>query len=186
MTGTAPYAITFTPAARRRLGALPLPGRGRAVWASGRPGRREPPAGGASRQLRPFEAVLPIRHGDCRVLFTVDDRARAVTVLAVAPPARWLPSTMNSPPPAEGVTTRAARRRAVKGATVTECDEIRSQYAVHVARNADSARAAFGCLQFSGTAQISQFCGSGPGVRPVNGQAFVPVSCLAASTQRRL
>jgi mRNA interferase RelE/StbE len=83
MTGAATYAITFTPAARRRLGALPLSA------AAALYEHLTGPVAGNPRRLgkpldAPFEAVLSTRRGDYRALYTVDDRARVVTVLAVA------------------------------------------------------------------------------------------------------
>jgi mRNA interferase RelE/StbE len=83
MTGAAPYAITFTPAARRRLGNLPLPA------AAALYEHLTGPVAGNPRRLgkpldAPLEDVLSTRRGEYRALYTVDDRARVVTVLAVA------------------------------------------------------------------------------------------------------
>jgi mRNA interferase RelE/StbE len=83
MTSAAPYAITFTPAARRRLGNLPL------TAATALYEHLTGPVAGNPRRLgkpldAPFEDVLSTRRGDYRALYTVDDRARVVTVLAVA------------------------------------------------------------------------------------------------------
>lgn len=83
MTSAAPYAITFTPAARRRLGNLPLSA------ATALYEHLTGPVAGNPRRLgkpldAPFEDVLSTRRGDYRALYTVDDRARVVTVLAVA------------------------------------------------------------------------------------------------------
>ena len=71
------------PAARRRLGALPLP-----VAAALYEHLTGPVAGNPRRLGKPldapFEDVLSTRRGDYRALYTVDDRARVITVLAVA------------------------------------------------------------------------------------------------------
>jgi mRNA interferase RelE/StbE len=83
MTDPARYTITFTPAARRRLGAVPLPA------AAALYEHLVGPVAGNPRRLgkpldAPFEAVLSTRRGDYRALYTVDDQAHVITVLAVA------------------------------------------------------------------------------------------------------
>jgi mRNA interferase RelE/StbE len=83
MTNADPYAITFTPAARRRLSNLPLP----AAFALYE--HLTGPVAGNPRRLgkpldAPFDDVLSTRRGDYRALYSVDDQARVVTVLAVA------------------------------------------------------------------------------------------------------
>jgi mRNA interferase RelE/StbE len=65
MTGAAPYAITFTPAARRRLGNLPLSA------ATALHEHLTGPVAGNPRRLgkpldAPFEDVLTTRRGDYR------------------------------------------------------------------------------------------------------------------------
>jgi len=83
MTSEDRYTVTFTPAARRRLSRLPLPA-ATAVHehltgpAASNPHRLAKPLDA------PFEDVLATRRGDYRALYTVDDDARVVTVLAVA------------------------------------------------------------------------------------------------------
>jgi mRNA interferase RelE/StbE len=72
-----------SPSPRRRLGALRLSA------AAALSEHLTGPVAGNPRRLgkpldAPFEAVLPTRRGDYRALFTVDDRTRAATVLAVA------------------------------------------------------------------------------------------------------
>jgi mRNA interferase RelE/StbE len=77
------YTVAFTPAARRRLDKLPL---------SAATALYEHLTGSVAANPRrlgkpldaPFEEVLSTRRGDYRALYTVDDRARIVTVLAVA------------------------------------------------------------------------------------------------------
>jgi mRNA interferase RelE/StbE len=77
------YIVAFTPAARRRLGKLPLAA-ATALYehltgsVAANPHRLGKPLDA------PFEEVLSTRRGDYRALYTVDDRARIVTVLAVA------------------------------------------------------------------------------------------------------
>ena len=83
MTSAGPYAITFTPAARRRLSSLPLPA------ATALYEHLTGPVAETPRRLgkpldAPFDDVLSARRGDYRALYTVDDQARVVTVLAVA------------------------------------------------------------------------------------------------------
>jgi mRNA interferase RelE/StbE len=83
VTRAGPYAITFTPAARRRLSSLPLPA------ATALFEHLTGPVAGNPRRLgkpldAPFEEVLSTRRGDYRALYTVDDQVRVITVLAVA------------------------------------------------------------------------------------------------------
>ena len=83
MSSPAPYTLTFTPAARRRLATLPLHA-ATALYehltgpVAGNPHRL------GKRLDAPFEDVLSTRRGDYRALYTVDDSARTVVVLAVA------------------------------------------------------------------------------------------------------
>jgi mRNA interferase RelE/StbE len=83
MTSVGPYAITFTPAARRRLSNLPLSA-ATALYEH----LTGPVAGNPLRLGKPldapFDEVLSTRRGDYRALYTVDDHAKVVTVLAVA------------------------------------------------------------------------------------------------------
>lgn len=83
MIQAGPYTITFSPAARRRLSNLPL------TAATALYEHLTGPVAANPRRLgkpldAPFEAVLSSRRGDYRALYTVDDQARVVTVLAVA------------------------------------------------------------------------------------------------------
>ena len=83
MTQAAPYTITFTPAARRRLSNLPL------TAATALYEHLTGPVAGNPLRLgkpldAPFQDVLSSRRGDYRALYTVDHQARVVTVLAVA------------------------------------------------------------------------------------------------------
>ena len=82
MTSAARYAITFTPA-RRRLGALPLSAATALYEHLTGPVAENPRRLGKPLDA-PFEDVLSTRRGDYRALYTVDDQARVVTVLAVA------------------------------------------------------------------------------------------------------
>ena len=83
MSQAPPYTITFTPAARRRLGKLPLSAAS-ALYehligpVAGNPHRLGKPLDA------PFDDVRAARRGDYRVLYVIDDRSRTVTVLAVA------------------------------------------------------------------------------------------------------
>ncbi len=83
MTSAGPYAISFTPAARRRLSNLPLPA------ATALYEHLTGPVAGNPRRLgkpldAPFDDVFSTRRGDYRALYTVNDQERVVTVLAVA------------------------------------------------------------------------------------------------------
>jgi mRNA interferase RelE/StbE len=83
MSGPGRYAVTFTPAARRRLGKLPLPAAAAVYEHLTGPVAANPHRLGMSLDA-PFDDVLSTRRGDYRALYSVDDRARAITVLAVA------------------------------------------------------------------------------------------------------
>jgi mRNA interferase RelE/StbE len=72
-TGTARYAFTFTPAARRRPGVLPLPAAGTLYEHLTGPVAANPHRLGKPLDA-PFEEVLSTRRGDYRALSTVDDR----------------------------------------------------------------------------------------------------------------
>ena len=80
MTLAAPCTITFT---QRRLSNLPL------TAATALYEHLTGPVAENQRRLgkpldAPFEEVLSSRRGDYRALYTVDQRAKVVTVLAVA------------------------------------------------------------------------------------------------------
>ncbi len=83
MSEPAPFTVTFTPAARRRLGKLPLSA-ATALYehlvgaVAANPHRLGKPLD------VPFEVVLSTRRGEYRALYTVGDPTRAVIVLAVA------------------------------------------------------------------------------------------------------
>jgi mRNA interferase RelE/StbE len=77
------YAIVFTATARRRLGKLPL------AAAAALYEHLTGPVAANPRRLgkpldAPFHEVLSTRRGDYRALYTIDDNAQTVTVLAVA------------------------------------------------------------------------------------------------------
>jgi mRNA interferase RelE/StbE len=83
MSEPSPYAIDFTPAARRGLARLPLP-----AATALHEHLTGPVAGNPYRLGKPLEApfddVWSTRRGDYRALYSIDDRKRAITVLAVA------------------------------------------------------------------------------------------------------
>lgn len=83
MSVPAPYAIVFTPAARRRLAKLQLTAATALYEHLTGPVAMNPYRLGKPLDV-PFEHVLSSRRGDYRALYTVDDGARVVTVLAVA------------------------------------------------------------------------------------------------------
>ncbi|HVW44175.1 MAG TPA: type II toxin-antitoxin system RelE/ParE family toxin [Amycolatopsis sp.] len=83
MTQGLPYAVTFTPAARRRLAKLPLSA------ASALYEHLTGPVAGNPYRLgkpldEPFHEVWTARRGEYRALYSIDDDQRTVTVLAVA------------------------------------------------------------------------------------------------------
>ena len=83
MSEPARYTVTFTPAARRRLGTLPWSAATALYEHLTGPVAANPHRLGKPLDA-PFEDVLSTRRGDYRAPYTVDDRARVVTVLAVA------------------------------------------------------------------------------------------------------
>lgn len=83
MSGTRRYEIFFAPAARRRLDQLPLPV-ATAIFEHVTGPVAENPHRLGKPLDRPFDDVWTTRRGDYRVLYTIDDRERVVTVLAVA------------------------------------------------------------------------------------------------------
>ncbi len=83
MSEPEPYTVTFTPAARRRLGKLPLSAATAMYEHLAGPVAANPHRLGKPLDV-PFEDVLSTRRGDYRALYTVDDPTRVVTVLAVA------------------------------------------------------------------------------------------------------
>jgi mRNA interferase RelE/StbE len=83
MSEPSPYAIDFAPAARRGLARLPLPA------ATALHEHLTGPVAGNPHRLgtpleAPFDDVWTTRRGDYRALYSIDDRKRAITVLAVA------------------------------------------------------------------------------------------------------
>lgn len=78
-----PYAVTFTPAARRGLARLPL-----AAAAAMFEHITGPLAGNPRRLGKPLEApydgVWTTRRGEYRALYTVNDAEQVVTIVAVA------------------------------------------------------------------------------------------------------
>jgi mRNA interferase RelE/StbE len=83
MSQATPYAVVFTPAARRRLDKLPLPAAIALYEHLTGPVAENPYRLGKPLDA-PFEEVRSARRGEYRALYTVDDRQRVVTVLAVA------------------------------------------------------------------------------------------------------
>jgi len=83
VNGTRPYEIFFAPAARRRLDQLSLPV-ATAIFEHVTGPVAENPHRLGKPLDRPFDDVWTTRRGDYRVLYTIDDRERVVTVLAVA------------------------------------------------------------------------------------------------------
>jgi mRNA interferase RelE/StbE len=83
MSRPEPYTVTFTPAARRRLGKLPLSAATALYEHLAGPVAANPHRLGKPLDV-PFQDVLSTRRGDYRALYTVDDPTRVVTVLAVA------------------------------------------------------------------------------------------------------
>ena len=83
MSEPEPYTVTFTPAARRRLGKLPLSAATALYEHLAGPVAANPHRLGKPLDV-PFEDVLSARRGDYRALYSVDDRTRVVIVLAVA------------------------------------------------------------------------------------------------------
>ncbi len=77
------YMVAFTAAARRRLDKLPLSAATAVFEHLTGPVTANPHRLGKPLDA-PFEEVLFTRRGDYRALYTVDDLARIVTVLAVA------------------------------------------------------------------------------------------------------
>jgi mRNA interferase RelE/StbE len=83
MSEPEPFAVTFTPAARRRLGKLSFSAATALYEHLVGPVAANPHRLGKPLEV-PFEDVLSTRRGEYRALYTVDDRTRVVTVLAVA------------------------------------------------------------------------------------------------------
>jgi mRNA interferase RelE/StbE len=83
MSQPTPYTIVLTPAARRRLDKLPLPAATALFEHLTGPVAANPYRLGKPLDT-PFDQVRSVRRGEYRVLYTVDDDRRIVTVLAVA------------------------------------------------------------------------------------------------------
>lgn len=83
MSEPEPYTVTFTPAARRRLGKLSLSVATALYEHLVGPVAASPYRLGKPLEV-PFEDVLSTRRGEYRALYTVDDRTRVVAVLTVA------------------------------------------------------------------------------------------------------
>lgn len=83
MSQAAPYTVVFTPAARRRLDKLPLPAASALYEHLTGPVAENPYRLGKPMDA-PFDAVRSARRGQYRALYTIDERERVVTVLAVA------------------------------------------------------------------------------------------------------
>ena len=81
MSEPEPYTVTFTRAARRRLGKLPLSAATALYEHLVGPVAANPHRLGKPLEV-PFEDVLSTRRGEYRALYTVDDRTRVVTVFA--------------------------------------------------------------------------------------------------------
>lgn len=83
MTKPEPYAVVFSPAARRGLAKLPL------AAASALFEHLTGPTAGNPYRLgkpleSPFDDVWSTRRGEYRALYTIDQDARVITVVAVA------------------------------------------------------------------------------------------------------
>lgn len=83
MSQRAPYTVVFTPAARRRLDKLPLPAAMALYEHLTGPVAANPYRLGKPLNV-PFDELRSTRRGDYRALYTVDERQRAITVVAVA------------------------------------------------------------------------------------------------------
>jgi mRNA interferase RelE/StbE len=83
MSEPSPYAIEFTPAARRGLARLPLPAATALHEHLTGPVADNPHRLGKLLEA-PFDDVWTTRRGDYRALYSIDDRQHAITVLAVA------------------------------------------------------------------------------------------------------
>ena len=83
MNDAQPYTVAFTSAARRRLDKLPLPVAVALYEHLTGPVAKSPHRLGKLLDA-PFDDVRTTRRGDYRTLYTIDDQARVVTVLAVA------------------------------------------------------------------------------------------------------
>jgi mRNA interferase RelE/StbE len=83
MSASASYTVVLTPAARRRLGKLPLPVAAALFEHLTGPVAANPYLLGKSLDA-PFDQVRSVRRGEYRALYTVDEDQRVVTVLAVA------------------------------------------------------------------------------------------------------
>jgi mRNA interferase RelE/StbE len=79
----APYVVVFTPAARRGLDKLPLPA-ATALYEHLTGLVAENPYRLGKPLDAPFEELRPTRRGDYRALYTIDERQRSATVVAVA------------------------------------------------------------------------------------------------------
>lgn len=83
MSEPGPYAVVFTPAARRALAKLPI------EIATAMYEHLTGPVSGNPRRLgkqldEPLDGVWTTRRGEYRALYTIDDPKKVVTVLAVA------------------------------------------------------------------------------------------------------
>ena len=78
-----PYSVAFTPAARCRLARLPLSPAAALYEHITGPLAGNPHRLGKPRDA-PYDPVWTTRRGDYRALYTIDEDARAVTILAVA------------------------------------------------------------------------------------------------------
>ncbi len=83
MRETAPYAVIFTPAARRRLAKLPLSAAAALYEHLTGPIAQNPYRLGKPLD-EPYNQVRSARRGEYRALYTVDEPEHVVTVLAVA------------------------------------------------------------------------------------------------------
>ncbi|MFD0199765.1 MULTISPECIES: type II toxin-antitoxin system RelE family toxin [Saccharothrix] len=83
MTATAPYHVTFTPAARRRMDKLPLTAAVALFEHLTGPVAENPHRLGKPLET-PYDGVWSTRRGEYRALYVTDDGNRTITVLAVA------------------------------------------------------------------------------------------------------
>jgi mRNA interferase RelE/StbE len=83
MTQPGPYAVTFTPAARRRMDKLPLDAAAALYEHITGPVAQSPRRLGKPLEV-PYDGVWTTRRGDYRALYLIDDTTKTITLLAVA------------------------------------------------------------------------------------------------------
>jgi mRNA interferase RelE/StbE len=83
MSDAAPYGVRFSSAARRRLDKLPVAAAVALFEHLTGPVAANPYRLGKPLDV-PLDGVWSTRRGDFRALYTIDDHARIITVVAVA------------------------------------------------------------------------------------------------------